>query len=68
MCTIEGIYHLIDKFRELMGVIAGTTSVPKDRYNKNNDTFNNSCISNDMSDIPNVTKDKIRIRKGPHDE
>ena len=67
MCSIEGIYHLIDKFRELMGVIAGTTNIPSRESKPNNDDFINTPNTH-SSDISNVSKNKIRIRKGPDDE
>jgi hypothetical protein len=65
LCSIEGIYHLIERFRELMGVVAGTTSIP----NKDNQTNDNS--SNDINSTcndPSIPSNKIRIRKGPDDE
>jgi hypothetical protein len=62
LCSIEGIYHLIERFRELMGVISGATDIPKNKQTDDSSDINNTC--ND----PSIPSNKIRIRKGPDDE
>ena len=62
LCTIEGICHLINKFKQLMGVISGTATVT------NITPDNEDTSKREKREEPNISNSEVRIRRGPDDE
>ena len=70
LCSIDGIYNLIDKFRGLMAIISGTGSVTRDPTHHKVGNSDIASTNKSVSDnnLPNISNDKVRIRRGPDDE